>query len=315
MNTDGTTMPRRARERAQKPLVSVVIPCYKQARFLGEAIESVLGQTYGGHDVVVVDDGSPDETAAVAARYPAVRCLRQANAGLPAARNAGLRAARGEYVIFLDADDRLLPGALQFGLDAFERHPDTGFVCGHNTCINVDGGPYNHQRKPCIGIDYNTLLRGNTIEVPASVMYRRSVLEAVRGFDPSLNVAEDYDLYLRIARTHRVFCHHHAVAEYRRHGESMSQNHSKMLVGTVGLLGRQAMLVKGDRESEAACAAGLSFYRQYYGEQIVNQVREHVRRREGWREAARKVGVLLRYYPRGLFENLGRRARVAVAGP
>ena len=91
--------------------VSVIIPCYGQAHFLGEAIESVLGQTHPA-EVVVVDDGSPDNTAEVAARYPGIRCVRQDNRGLGGARNAGFAVSKGDYVMFLDADDRLLPDEL-----------------------------------------------------------------------------------------------------------------------------------------------------------------------------------------------------------
>src|SRR5215210_2105808 len=98
---------------AGTPLVSVIIPCYNQAHFLGEAIESVLGQSYPNFEIVVVDDGSPDDTAEVAARYPEVRYICQDNQGLSAARNTGLGQSEGEYVVFLDADDRLLPEALE----------------------------------------------------------------------------------------------------------------------------------------------------------------------------------------------------------
>ena len=90
------------------PLVSVVIACYNQGRFLGEAIESALRQTYAPIEVIVADDGSTDRTAEVAAAYP-VRCLRQRNQGAPAARNHGFRESHGRFVLFLDADDRLLP--------------------------------------------------------------------------------------------------------------------------------------------------------------------------------------------------------------
>ena len=87
-------------------LVSVIIPCYNQAHYLGEAIASVLGQTHAHYEIIVVDDGSTDDTERVAARHTGVRCLRKKNGGLAAARNTGLRASKGDYVVFLDADDR-----------------------------------------------------------------------------------------------------------------------------------------------------------------------------------------------------------------
>ena len=101
------------------PLVTVVIPCYNQAHFLGEAIESVLSQSYRNFELIVVDDGSTDETSEVASRYERVRLFQQENQGLAGARNRGLGEAKGEYVVFLDADDRLLAGALEAGLRCF----------------------------------------------------------------------------------------------------------------------------------------------------------------------------------------------------
>src|SRR5215212_9690625 len=98
-------------QQGSPPLVSVVIPCYNQAHFLSEAIESVLAQTHPNFEIIVVDDGSTDNTSEVAARYPGVRHIRQDNQGLAAARNTGLRESKGTCLVFLDADDRLLPNA------------------------------------------------------------------------------------------------------------------------------------------------------------------------------------------------------------
>src|SRR5918995_1252705 len=112
-------------------LVSVVIPCYNQAHFLVEAIESVLAQSYPRFEIVVVDDGSTDDTSEVAARYPGVRYVYQNNQGVSAARNSGLARSEGEYVVFLDADDRLLPEALEAGLRCLEARPECAFVSGY----------------------------------------------------------------------------------------------------------------------------------------------------------------------------------------
>jgi glycosyltransferase involved in cell wall biosynthesis len=114
----------------ETPLVSVIIPCYKQARYLPESIESGLAQTHRGVEVVVVDDGSPDNAAEVAARYPNVVYLRQENSGIAEARNAGFRVSRGDYLMFLDADDRLTPNAAEAHLRCFRENPAAGFVVG-----------------------------------------------------------------------------------------------------------------------------------------------------------------------------------------
>src|ERR1044071_7280152 len=103
--------------------VSVIIPCYNHAHFLRDAIESVLNQTYSHYEILVVDDGSTDDSATVAESYSKVRCVRQANQGLSAARNRGIRESQSEYLVFLDADDRLLPRALEIGVRELARRP------------------------------------------------------------------------------------------------------------------------------------------------------------------------------------------------
>jgi glycosyltransferase involved in cell wall biosynthesis len=109
---------------ADLPLVSVIIPCYRQGHLLPEALESVLAQTYPAVEAVVVNDGSPDDTDEVVHRYlPRVRYVRQQNRGLPAARNAGIRASSGQYLLFLDADDLLYPKAVEWLVEAASR-PD-----------------------------------------------------------------------------------------------------------------------------------------------------------------------------------------------
>src|SRR5215475_15529393 len=97
------------------PMVSLIIPCYRQAHYLGESISSVLTQTYHNLETIVVDDGSPDKTAEVSAKHK-VRYLRQRHSGLAAARNTGLHASKGEYIVFLDADDRLTIDAVEVGV-------------------------------------------------------------------------------------------------------------------------------------------------------------------------------------------------------
>jgi glycosyltransferase involved in cell wall biosynthesis len=247
-------------------LVTVVIPCYNQARFLGEGIESALSQTYKNFEVVVVDDGSDDHTSEVAARYGRVRLVRQENKGLSAARNRGFAEGRGEYVVFLDADDRLLPDALEVGVGKLETHPNCAFVSGHCTLIAVDGSalqtPHQfHVRKA----HYRALLRGNYIWNPASVIYRRTVLDSIGGFDTSVGPTADYDLYLRIAKDYPVYCHERVVVEARRHGANMSSDYERMLKYSLIVLESQWRYARGDGCDEEAYRQGINHYRKYYG--------------------------------------------------
>ena len=117
--------------------MSVVIACYNQARFLGEAIESALAQGYPDFEIVVVDDGSTDDTSEVTGRYPGVRLVRQDNRGPPRRATRGWARAGGEYVVFLNADDRLLPGALEVGVGCLESRQQHAFACYRG--ISTDG--------------------------------------------------------------------------------------------------------------------------------------------------------------------------------
>lgn len=296
----------------QSPLVSVIIPCYKQAHFLGEAIDSVFAQTYKNVEVIVVDDGSPDNTSEVANRYQRVRYIRQKNQGSNAARNTGIGASTGEYLVFFDADDRLLPEALEAGSECFDDHPESAFVCGHAAFISYDGNPHPYTQRPCINMNYASLLKSNEIVAPLLVMFRRGVFEQVGFFNVSLAGGEDYEMYLRITRRFPVRCHHKIIAEYRQHRSSASKNPELMLKSTLAVLHAQQEHVKGNKEYEAAYKCGVEFYREYYGEAMVNQLRERVRRRDDWRRVLHDVGVLARYYPRGVVENLIRKLRRSV---
>src|SRR5438093_12919445 len=165
--------------------VSVIIPCYNQAHFLHEAIESVLAQTYSTREIIVVNDGSTDSTAEVAGRYSAVRHIYQENAGPSAARNTGLKETSGEYLVFLDADDRLLPEALEIGVDCLRQHPECAFASGF--CRLIIGSLLSSPKQLHVVRDhYLELLRGNYIWCPGSVIYRRTAFEVVKGFDISL---------------------------------------------------------------------------------------------------------------------------------
>jgi glycosyltransferase involved in cell wall biosynthesis len=297
------------------PVVSVIIICYNQARFLGDAIESVANQTRRADEIIVVDDGSTEDVGGIVARYPGVACVRQANAGPSSARNAGLRAARGRYVVFLDADDRLLPEALEAGITSVHAHPGCGWVSGRYRMIDADGNPLRSEARACVATDhYLELLRGNYIGMLASVLYRREILEEVNGFDAALRECEDYDLYLRIARRWPVHCHDRVVAEYRWHGANVSRQRRRMLRSAMRVLHAQRDHVRGNPPREAACAAGVRNWQRIYGDPVLAETLAGLRDPRMWRSAAGGLATLLRHYPQGLWSRF--RDRVARAtGP
>ena len=290
--------------RTGTPLISVVIPCYNQARFLDEAIESVLAQSYPHFEVAVIDDGSTDNAEEVAARYAWVRYIRQENGGLAAARNTGLRRTIGEYLVFLDADDRLLPRALETGLAAFAEHPECAFVAGHCKPITVDGTPFPASENSCVDRDhYAALLRKCFIYPPGAVMFRRSVFETVRNFDVSVSPCADYDLYLRVAKDFPIWCHHQMVAEYRKHGANMTRNAALMLKSGFAVLRSQRQYIKRNELWKKAYDDGIEFIRACYGPALAGELHSEIRSGNAW-QAMPGLLALVRYYPAGLFSLL-----------
>ena len=282
-----------------KGAVSVIIPCYNQAQFLPDALESALAQTYRKMEVVVVDDGSPDTTAEVVARYPGVRCVRQENRGVAEARNAGFRASSGEYVLFLDADDRLTPNAVEAHLLCFAEHPEAGFVVGDIDQIAGDGSYIRSPRWPVLEANfYEELLKVNHVANTIAVMFRRSVIERVGGFKTA--PAEDYELLLNAARQFSSAHHRSVVAQYRRHDANMSRNGSVMLRKMHKVMQSQVPFVTENPKLKAAHRKGELCWRDHFGLATIREIYTHIVRCEPWR-AARAFAALLRYVRGRLF--------------
>lgn len=293
-------------ENNRRVLVSVVIPCYNKANFLGDAIESVLCQTYPNFEVIVVDDGSSDESSAIAARYSSIHYYSQRNQGPSVARNSGLRASKGDYVVFLDADDRLLPSALDVGVGVLEAHPKCAFVSGHVHLIAKDGVYIRTPEETCIAKDhYQALLRYNYIWTPAVVMFRRSILATVAGYSSDRCGSEDWDLYLRITRKFPVYCHDKVVAEYRVYENQLTGNPIQMLKDSLACLHQQWPYIKGNRQFEEAYRKGIQETQNYYGEPLVNELWRHVKAYQ-WKQAITAMIALLRYDPQRFAQRIVR---------
>lgn len=294
--------------------VSIVIPCFNHQRFVGAAIDSALRQRWPACEVIVIDDGSTDASAAVIARYSSViTFLRQPNAGLSASRNRGLRASRGEFVIFLDADDRLWPEAASNAVAAFTSHSDATMVFGRCRLIDQAGQPLPTNARPVRSRFYEELLRGNFIWMPAMAAFRRRVFDAVGTFDHRLNPAGDYDMYCRIARQHGIAAHDAVVADYRQHDGNMSADPILMLDSTLRVLRAQRPYVRVSSALAAAYADGEVNWRTFYGERLVQRFRGNLRARR-WRSAFTDAMHLLRWYPRGVRYHVLKKLRLTLSG-
>jgi glycosyltransferase involved in cell wall biosynthesis len=188
------------------PKVTVIVAAYNYARFLVEALNSVAAQTFHDYEVLVIDDGSSDDTAAVVQPFladPRVHYYRTPHLGQPGAKNTGIRLARAPLLAFLDADDLWLPDKLARQVALLNADPGLGVVHTRRLLIDESGREleYEQQEMPR-GRVLSSLFRDNFVCF-SSVLVRREVLDAAGWFDERLSLAIDYDLWLRVARHHR----------------------------------------------------------------------------------------------------------------
>ena len=270
-------------------LVTIVIACYNHGHFLHEAIDSVLQQTYPALEILVVDDGSSDNTKEVTQKYPQVKYIYQDNQGLSAARNTGIKHSTGACLIFLDADDWLTPGAIERNLVHLQQDESLGFVSGGHYKVFEDATIKEEMQH--VGGDYYLhLLHGNYIGMASSVMFRRWALDEFL-FDTSLKACEDYDLYLRIARKYPVFHHMKMIGAYRIHSTSMSSNALKMLLSVIRVLEAQKPFLRNPEEEEAY-RAGRETWINLYSPLLYQAL-------ISWRIPVNKtsLGTLIKYNP------------------
>ena len=190
-----------------KPTVTVIIPTYNSAHFLRESLESVLNQTFKDYEVLVVDDGSQDNTRELLGHnYPMVRYIHQEHSGPATARNAGIKHAAGEFVAFLDADDIWLPTKLEKQIQHFRQNPPTACIFTEHAFFDSKGlcEPAGRKKNLLMKGDLvRNIFRHDGVATP-TVMVRRTVLTEVGCFDEDLITAEDENLWMRIAMKHRI---------------------------------------------------------------------------------------------------------------
>ncbi|MFX0134040.1 MAG: glycosyltransferase family 2 protein [Candidatus Hodarchaeota archaeon] len=211
-------------------MVSVIIPTYNHAKYVCRAIDSVLEQTYTNFEIIIVDDGSTDNTRDVLEPYMnKIKYIYQENKGLAASRNTGIRASKGQYLQFLDADDIILPKGLDIQVKILETHPDVDVVAGRYRTVDTAGRFLSNQRRfPNKIITFKDLVVTNRFAVNA-LLLRRKCFTSAGFFDEHLKSCEDWDMWLRIAaQNHRFLCHNHVLVQCYRYPSTMVQNVSRM---------------------------------------------------------------------------------------
>ena len=217
------------------PKVSVVMASYNMARYLPAAIDSALSQDYPDFELVLLDDGSTDETPGVVRRYgDRLRYHYQPNAGVAQACSRALDLAQGEYLQLLDADDTLCPGALRRNAAMLDKHPSAALAYGEALVIDADGRVFDKRVAPRwiarAGLvpseaAFRELLRGCHI-TNSTVMIRRSILATIPPFQAEAVPGEDWDLWMRIAAEHDLAYTPEPLACYRVHGESITSGYT-----------------------------------------------------------------------------------------
>ena len=236
--------------------VSVVIPTFNRAWCLQDAVDSVQAQTFRDFEVIVVDDGSTDETAAMASTWEApIRFLQQRNKGVSAARNAGIHAARGHFLAFLDSDDLWRPEKLARQVAFFDAQPEALICQTEETWIRrgVRVNPKLRHRKPSGWIFEPSLAL--CLVSPSAVMMRRDLFDAVGLFDEQLPACEDYDLWLRVSARYPVhLIETPLVVKRGGHADQLSRQHSldRHRIRSLEKLLGSGMLSAGQAQAAAA---------------------------------------------------------------
>lgn len=220
------------------PKVSVVIPTYKHRDFVAATLQSVFAQTFTDYEVIVVNDGSPDDTEAVLEPFAAagrIRCFRQGNCGQAAARNRGLAEARGEFIALLDDDDLWGPDKLEWQVAALSGDDHAVLAYGYVRAFSQAGsetfpGPYPS------GDVRKVILRQNWIWSLGQTLIRAEALRSIGGFDPTIRSCDEWDVYIRLARLGPFIYQEREALAYRTHALNASQD--------VGLMFRNLQRVR-----------------------------------------------------------------------
>ncbi len=197
-----------------QPLVSVVIPTYNREKYLQKALSSVLAQTYQCLEIIVIDDGSTDNTGKIVRSFKKdIRYIYQENQGVSTARNVGIRNSQGDFIAFLDSDDYWFPEKTELQIALFHKHPEYGMVASRCASIRLDGSYRETNRRGSSGWVLEQLFRANFIRTSSAII-RKECFDKVGLFDEGLKECEEYDLWLRIAAQYPIGFINRSLAVY-----------------------------------------------------------------------------------------------------
>jgi glycosyltransferase involved in cell wall biosynthesis len=276
------------------PRVSVVVPAYNAVHYLGETIDSIMAQTLTSWELVVVDDGSNDDTYLLAEEYARqdsrIRTVQQDNAGVASARNRGLAETlrSADYVAFLDADDVWLPDSLEVLVETADKFPRS--VGAHGLGQFIDAASRIVRPGECEAMcrPRPTLLNGHVanspvdapttfvsliisgcIVAPGAVLIRRSVIERVQGFAPAFEICADWDMYIRLARYGDLRFLNRVVLSYRQHADNMSSQRRAQRSEQRRVLQRALTSSENSREQEQVARDAFVAAQRYFAREKI----------------------------------------------
>lgn len=218
------------------PQVSILIPTYNHSQYVLETLDSVFAQTYLDYEIIVINDGSPDDTRQVLqplVRENRIQYIEQENQGQAAARNRGLALARGKFIAFLDDDDLWPPDKLGWQVAFLQSHPDVAFVSGEVQDIDEKGQAIGSQINLPKTANFETLFNGNPFISPGQILIRTARLREIGGLNENLWGTDDYDLWFRLAKRGKIAVRPQLSLYYRRHSGNASNNTFKMFVNCI----------------------------------------------------------------------------------
>jgi GT2 family glycosyltransferase len=262
----------------ERPAVSVVIPTYQHRDFILDTLDSVFRQTIADYEILVINDGSLDDThdrLRPLIESGRIRYFAQANLGPSEARNQGLREARGRYVALLDDDDLLPPQKLEWQLQFLDAHPDVGVVGGTLQFVDRSGSPGRMGPHHSL-ITHQTLFSGNPFHSPGQTLIRATVLRDVGGMTSEIWGADDWDLWFRIARRSEIVMQDRLALYYRVHAANASKQSARLLRACCATIDRHLQHESPEDQRRLLVESHRAIYREF-GSDVVTRAKQQFR--------------------------------------
>lgn len=284
------------------PTISVIIPTYNHANFVEETLLSVLSQTFENYEIIIVNDGSPDNTNEIIAPYlgnPRLKYYEKNNGGQASARNFGLKKSAGKFISFLDDDDIWPEDKLEWQLN-YLIHSNAlaiGGACGFIESGNIKSfNDDDYETK----IDFNNLFSGNPFVSPGQLLFRASSLIDINGFDEDIWGLDDLDLYMRLSLKGDIIKKSKLSLWYRKHESNASLDIERMFKNS-GLLITKNSVINGE-SSKKLVSVGHKWLHKYLGRKIIDQIKGHTKRLE-ISKAAKLLQLIGKVYSTSLLHN------------